>query len=80
MVQQLVLEQLCRLVPNLEAEPAPSLWLHDDVGLDSLDLVEFVMSLEQAFHVEIPDGEIGGWRTLEDVYRSVERHAHAGQG
>ena len=74
-VPQFVLQQLRRLVPSLDAEPAPSLRLHDDVGLDSLELVEFVMSLEQALQLEIPDEEIGEWRTLEDVYRSVELHA-----
>jgi acyl carrier protein len=79
-VPQLVLEQLRRLVPTLEPEPAPSLWLQADVGLDSLDLVEFVLLLEQAFHRELPDGEIGGWRTLEDVYRSVERQTSLGLG
>ena len=77
---QRVLQQLRRFAPNLEAEPALSLHLHEDIGLDSLELVEFVVSLEQTLHLEIPDAEIGEWRTLEDVYRSVERHAPTGQG
>jgi acyl carrier protein len=72
--QQLVLQQLRRQVLNLDENPDPSLSLRDDAGLDSLELVEFVMSLEQTLHLELPDAEIGGWRTLEDVYTSVERH------
>ena len=74
-VMPFVLEQLRLVVPQLEAAPAASLSLRDDLGLDSLEVVELVMALEQALHQELPDAEIGGWRTLADVYGSVARHA-----
>jgi acyl carrier protein len=43
----------------------------DDLGADSLDVVELVMSLEEAFDIEVPDEEVEGMRTVGDVERYV---------
>jgi acyl carrier protein len=40
----------------------------DDLGADSLDVVELVMALEEAFDVEIPDEEAEKIRTVKDVF------------
>jgi len=39
----------------------------DDIGLDSLDLVEFVMVLEDHFEIEITDDEADNVQTLQDA-------------
>ncbi|RAK66660.1 hypothetical protein DLM85_10595 [Hymenobacter edaphi] len=69
-----VYQQLQAMLPQLSADASPALHLQDDLGLDSLDVVELVIRLEQRFEVELPDAEIGGWRTLGDVYQTLERH------
>ncbi|MCC3157866.1 acyl carrier protein [Hymenobacter sp. 15J16-1T3B] len=69
-----VYQQLQAMLPQLTADASPALHLQDDLGLDSLDVVELVIRLEQRFGVELPDSEIGGWRTLGDVYHTLERH------
>jgi acyl carrier protein len=38
----------------------------EDLGIDSLDIVELVMQLEEAFNVTIPDAEAERMRTLDD--------------
>jgi acyl carrier protein len=43
----------------------------DDLGADSLDVVELVMSLEEEFNIEVPDEEVEGMRTVSDVERYV---------
>jgi len=43
----------------------------DDLGADSLDVVELVMSLEEAFDIEVPDEEVESMRTVGDVERYV---------
>ena len=43
----------------------------DDLGADSLDVVEMVMSLEQAFDIEMPDEEVESMRTIGDLERFV---------
>ena len=73
-LQLTVQQQIQTLLPQLAADASPALHLHDDLGLDSLDVVELVIHLERHFGVELPDAEIGGWRTLGDVYASLERH------
>ena len=40
----------------------------DDLGADSLDVVELVMALEEAFDLEIPDDEAEKIRTVKDIF------------
>ena len=44
----------------------------DDLGADSLDIVELVMAMEEAFDLEIPDEEAERLRTVQDVYSYIE--------
>ena len=43
----------------------------DDLGADSLDVVELVMSLEDAFDIEVPDEVVEGMRTICDIEQYV---------
>ncbi len=43
----------------------------DDLGADSLDVVEMVMAIEEEFDLEIPDEDAEGMRTLGDVEKYV---------
>ena len=38
-----------------------------DLGADSLDIVEFVMALEEEMDIEIPDDDVKDIRTVKDV-------------
>lgn len=44
----------------------------DDLGADSLDAVDMLMSLEDEFDVEIPDEEIETIRTVGDLVAYIE--------
>lgn len=44
----------------------------DDLGADSLDLVELVMRLEEEFEVEIPDEDAEKIRTVKDALNYIE--------
>lgn len=46
--------------------------LHEDLGADSLDVVEIVMSCEERFGVEIPNRAATGLATVGDAVRCVE--------
>jgi acyl carrier protein len=54
--------------------------LPKDLGLDSLDVVELVMALEEEYGIEITDEEAEKIQTVEDVVRFLERHGHRGEG
>ena len=44
----------------------------EDLGADSLDVVELVMALEEKFDIEIPDDEAEKIQTVADVLAYVE--------
>ena len=46
----------------------------DDIGIDSLDVVELVMELEEAFHIKIPDEEAEQISTVEEAIRLIEKY------
>lgn len=43
-----------------------------DLGADSLDIVDLVMSLEEEFDCEIPDDEIENIKTVGDIVKFIE--------
>lgn len=44
---------------------------NEDLGADSLDLVEFVMALEEAFDVSVDESELDGVETVRQAYELV---------
>lgn len=46
----------------------------EDLGADSLDLFELVMSLEDKFGIEIPSEDLEQLETVKDVVNYVEEH------
>ena len=44
----------------------------DDLGADSLDVVEMLMAIEESFGVTVPDEEIPNLRTVRDIVEYVE--------
>lgn len=48
--------------------------IFDDLGADSLDVVDLVMSLEEAFDIEIPDDQVENIKTVGDIVKYVEDH------
>lgn len=44
----------------------------DDLGADSLDVVDLVMSLEEEFDIEIPDEQVENIKTVGDIVKYIE--------
>lgn len=55
-----------------EEEIKPESILIDDLGADSLDVVEIVMSLEDEFGIEIADEETAKIKTVQDIVTFVD--------
>lgn len=49
----------------------------EDLGADSLDLVDLLMSIEDEFGVEIPDEEVENIHTIGDVCNYIAKHTDA---
>ncbi len=67
-VCELVVEQLG--VSREEAVPEAA--FIDDLGADSLDLVEFVMQLEERFDIKIPDDDAEKIQTIADAISYIQ--------
>ena len=50
----------------------------EDLGADSLDIVELVMALENAFNTQIPDDDAEGLTTVGDAIKYVEEKLGTG--
>ena len=48
--------------------------LLEDLGADSLDLGDLVMTFEDEFDMEIPDEELENIKTVGDIVRFIEEH------
>ncbi|MHB1844102.1 MAG: acyl carrier protein [Deltaproteobacteria bacterium] len=69
-VKSIIAEQLG--VGEEEIKPASS--FIEDLGADSLDIVELVMAMEEEFEVEIPDEEAEHIKTVGDAINYVTAH------
>ena len=70
-VKQIIVEQL----GVDEGEVTPTASFVDDLGADSLDIVELVMAFEENFGIEIPDEEAEKIRTVKDATEYIQKHA-----
>lgn len=57
-----------------EDEIKPESRFVDDLGADSLDLVELIMAMEEEFEIEIPDEEAEKIVTVKDAITFLESH------
>jgi acyl carrier protein len=73
-VKQIIVEQL----GVDEGEVTASASFQDDLGADSLDIVELVMAFEEAFEIEIPDEDAEKIKTVKDAIDYVTAHAKGG--
>lgn len=46
----------------------------DDLGADSLDVVDLLMSIEDEFEIEIPDEEVENIKTVGEMVKYIEDH------
>jgi len=77
-----VLERVKKIVSERlgvdEDEITPESSFVDDLGADSLDVVELVMAFEEAFDLEIPDEDVEQIATVQDAVRYImERREQA---
>ncbi len=67
-VKSTIVNQLGVDIKNVKANSS----LIDDLGADSLDIVELVMAMEEEFGLEIPDEDAEKIKTVGDVIKYIE--------
>lgn len=58
-----------------ESDIKPESVFIDDLGADSLGLVELVLAFEEAFEIDIPDEDTEQIRTVQDAVKYIEQHS-----
>ncbi len=67
-IKEIIVEQL----GVSAAEVVPEASFIDDLGADSLDIVELVMALEEEWGIEIPDDDAEKIQTIQDAITYIE--------
>ncbi len=70
-VKQIIAEELSVELEDIKMNTH----LTDDLGADSLDAVELIMTIEEEFEVEIPDDELQNIQTVADIVEYLDNHA-----
>ncbi len=69
-VKNIIIEQLGASESSITLEAS----FIDDLGADSLDIVELIMALEEEFDIEIPDSDAEKVATVGDVVDYIKEH------
>ncbi len=69
-VRDIVVEQLGADEDQVQLEST----FIDDLGADSLDIVELIMAFEEAFNIEIPDEAAEKIKSVQDVVNYIEQN------
>ena len=69
-VRDIVVEQLGSEADEVTLEST----FIDDLGADSLDIVELIMAFEEEFNVEIPDEAAEKIKTVQDVVNDIDQN------
>ena len=67
-IKSIIVEQL----DIAEDEVTMEANIQDDLGADSLDVVDLVMSIEENFDIEIPDEDVENIKTVGDIVKYIE--------
>jgi acyl carrier protein len=69
-VKNIIVDQLGSSEDEIKLESS----FIEDLGADSLDIVELVMAMEEEFEVEIPDEEAANIKTVGDAIKYIKAH------
>ncbi|MCL6516854.1 acyl carrier protein [Alicyclobacillus sp.] len=64
---------VARQLPDHADKLSPDARFSEDLGADSLDITELVVSFEDEFSIEIPDEALADIRTVGDAARFIQR-------
>ena len=73
-IKDRVKEIVCEQLGVTAEEVTPEASFIEDLGADSLDIVELVMALEEEYEMEISDEDAEKIKTVQDIITYIEAH------
>jgi acyl carrier protein len=73
-IERKVVEIVCKQLDVDQEKIKPETSFINDLGADSLDVVELVMEFEEAFNLSIPDEDAEKIRTVGDVIEYIKKN------
>lgn len=71
MTKEAIFERICFIIKEQLHKPELNIiqttTLHDDLGVDSITLTEFIINLEDEFHLEIPDEDVENMKCMGEM-------------
>lgn len=71
MTEEVILEKIIALIKKqrsrIDFDITEKTALKDDLGVDSIELVEFVINIEDEFDIDIPDEDVDGMVSMGDM-------------
>lgn len=74
-IEDKVIAIVCEQLDVKRDDVAANKTFTDDLGADSLAIVELVLAFEEAFALKIPDAEVDGIKTVGNAIDYIKRHA-----
>lgn len=75
----MVFEKICDILADQlevnEDEITLDTLIVEDLGADSLDVVDLIMTLEDEFEIEVPDEDVENIKTVGDIVKYVEANS-----
>lgn len=78
----ITVEDVCRAVGLVLGHRAPKAGdrLEEDLGAESIDVLNIVVALEQQYDISIPEAALAGVSTVRDLHVVVLKSSHAASG
>lgn len=70
-MEEKVIELICEKLGKNKSEVTLSSKLVEDLGADSLDVVELIMAFEDEFNVSLPDEDVQNMKTIGDIVKYI---------
>ncbi|MFO7740148.1 MAG: acyl carrier protein [Desulfatiglandaceae bacterium] len=72
-VEEKIRKIICEQLDVAEKDVVPEASFVDDLGADSLDQVELIMAMEEAFDISIPDEDAEKIATVQDAINFIQK-------
>ena len=70
-MEEKVIELICEKLGKNKNEVTLSSKLVEDLGADSLDVVELIMAFEDEFNISLPDEDVQNMKTIGDIINYI---------